>query len=494
MVMKDFITWAGGWAAEQLGSTLGVILMVAAGLAWVAHLEWNGALKEKGPDRTALIGFLRRGGSWRWRYVRLVEYALDRLDRLMGDGGRASRACQWVTGRGPAYACWSGMSFDRCALLVVVYPVLSTWLIWAVTGQVHEIGRLLDFHPGANWLVRLALIVILLLLYGLYRLEKVVGLPLLYRLHYCAGVVAGGFAFTPTGSVIAAATVLGGAVGAGAGASAVAVVGAVAFLAAFAAVGAAAAVVGVTVTDPDLLVILLVYALFLGQSALVAFAAACAARPFYNRGQAGRFWAIAYPLAIIVIYGQLWILGLIGVAPAFRLLLTLLGLVALLNLPFGWFSIGATRGLLRCCCRPAGHPALPFLYSLANLGIGLVLLVVLIITLALGLQAADAIVWHASQEHLINVPELLSALRNDPASPQHWWIYVTLFSTLIPSALNLLLGTISLTFVSQPSSRLDLIRRIRRLTPTGRESTRFRISVRLMLPVFFGATLAGLIL
>jgi len=172
----------------------------------------------------------------------------------------------------------------------------------------------------------------------------------------------------------------------------------------------------------------------------------------------------------------------------------MLSLVPLINLPLDWLSVGATRGLLRRGCAPGGHPALPFLYSLADLAIGLVLLVILIIALVLGLQAADALVWHASQRHLIDVPARLAALRENPASPQNWWIYVTLFSTLIPSALNLFLGTISLTFVSRPASRLDLIRRIRRLTPTGRESTRFRISVRLMLPVFFGATMAGLIL
>lgn len=140
-----------------------------------------------------------------------------------------------------------------------------------------------------------------------------------------------------------------------------------------------------------------------------------------------------------------------------------------------------------------GHPALPFLYSLADLVIGLILLVVLIIALVLSLQLADAIVLRASGDHLIDVHTRLAALNSDPASSQNWWIYVTLFSTLIPSALNLFLGTISLTFVSRRSSRQDLIRRIRRLTDKGRETTRFRISVRLMLLVFIGAMMAGLI-
>lgn len=451
--MTDVFTWFAGAVGEQFGPFGKAIMMVAILAAAVMHQQCSGALKEKGPDRTSLIGYLRRGGSWRWRYTRIVNRALDRLDWLLGDKGQSTRACRWLTGRNGTQPCWTGQSFDRCALLAVAYPVVSMWVIWVVWGETDDIGSLLYLRPDVPLGRRfLGFVLLIAAGYVCVRFAKAAGRAKWF----------GGLAFL--------VAVLVASVGAGAGAGAFAFTGAVAVSAAFAGAGAVAVALA------------------------SAFAIKYLAERAHKAQRAGHFWLAYFPVALLIAYTVLWTSALLEAGPGPLLLIVMLSLVPLLNLPLDWLSIGFTRGLLRRGCAPGGNPALPFLLGAADFVIGMILLMALIIVLILGLQLADALVVHAGGKLLVNVPERLYRLYAEPGATENWWIYVTLFSTLMPSALNLMIGTISLTTVSRRATRADLIRRIRRLPDTGRASTRFRISVRLMLPVFVGSILSGLIL
>ena len=179
-----------------------------------------------------------------------------------------------------------------------------------------------------------------------------------------------------------------------------------------------------------------------------------------------------------------------------QLLLVMLVLVPLANMPFDWLSVGVTRGLLRRGAASESSAA-PFWLGLLDAGLGLVLLLALAAAMIVTLQCVDIVVRLAgADKDLIDVPNRLLNLGRAPYDPQNWWIYFTLFSTLLPGALNLLIGMISLTTVSFPSHRLYLIRRIRRLrggTP-GRDGTRYGVSIGLGIPVFIGAMGTGLML
>ena len=227
----DVFSWFSSAIREQLSHAVGAIVMLGASLAWVMHLECSGALKEQGPDRTALIGFLRRGGSWRWRYTRIVNRALDQLDWLLGDKGQSTRACQWVTGRDGTQPCWTGQSFDRCAVLSVAYPLIAVWMVWVayplvatwmvglIQGEADDIGSLLGLRQDETLWRRLLgfFSIILISLAGVRFITAESHSRQFWRISFI-----GAIAFVVTVTVIVAGTGAGFVAGFGAFAGAVA--------------------------------------------------------------------------------------------------------------------------------------------------------------------------------------------------------------------------------------------------------------------------------
>ena len=102
------------------------IVLVAAMAAGYVWYHWLDALKEAGRDRNRLLRRLRRGGDWRAQYIWRLRRFLAHVDRFLGDARRPGRACRRLTGGGP-WPCWTAASFDRCALMAVVYPFLSIY-------------------------------------------------------------------------------------------------------------------------------------------------------------------------------------------------------------------------------------------------------------------------------------------------------------------------------------------------------------------------------
>lgn len=191
-----------------------------------------------------------------------------------------------------------------------------------------------------------------------------------------------------------------------------------------------------------------------------------------------------------LVYLGLWASTAYHASDNRKLLLVMLGLVPLLNVPLDWASIGFTRALLRRGCE-RDAPS-PLWLGLLDFAIGLGLLVILAAVLILGLHAADSLIVRAGGTLLINVPRRLYQLIATPRDPGNWWIYLTLFSTPIPSALNLAIGSFSLTTLWFPRHRLHLIAKIRGLHGAGLDKTRREILLGLGMQAFLGAFAAGL--
>jgi hypothetical protein len=195
-------------------------------------------------------------------------------------------------------------------------------------------------------------------------------------------------------------------------------------------------------------------------------------------------------------YAGVWAMIHYRIEADAAVLLVMIALVPLLNIPFDFLAVGFTRGLLRRGIAPHAGTFLPFLLGLLDAGIGLALQLLLATTLIAGLQVADVLMLRAGADQpVIDVPDRLAVLGASPYSAENAWIYITLFSTLIPSALNLTAGTISLVTVSSESHRQSLIRRIRSLGDgKGLGTTRFEIMLGLALPAALGTLLAGLVI
>jgi hypothetical protein len=126
---------------------------------------------------------------------------------------------------------------------------------------------------------------------------------------------------------------------------------------------------------------------------------------------------------------------------AFALFLPLMTLV---NAPADWLSLGITRKLLRRGLGKANWQ--PLLWSALDIVLALACLTALGAAMILVIQTFNARLITEGGAAIYDPGAVLRALA-DPAQrwkPQYWWIYATLFSTFIPSFLNLLVGSVAI--------------------------------------------------
>lgn len=119
-----------------------------------------------------------------------------------------------------------------------------------------------------------------------------------------------------------------------------------------------------------------------------------------------------------------------------------LGLLTLMNAPYDWLSVGVTRGLLRRGVELGG--LWPYALGFVDLALALVLVAGLAAAMVIGVQAFDYLAALSGAAPILPLAPLFAGIEKDPGAPEYWWIYATLFSTLIPSIFNLVMGSWSL--------------------------------------------------
>ncbi len=181
-----------------------------------------------------------------------------------------------------------------------------------------------------------------------------------------------------------------------------------------------------------------------------------------------------------------------GAPRLFLLFIVMLGLVPLVNIPFDWASVGVTRALLRRGCEADARS--PFWLGVLDFGLGVVLLIGLAAALMAALWAADRLTAHPGTAPLIDLPRLVHRIATDPDESANWWVYLTLFSTMIPSVLNCLIGAFSLISWSLPSWRRWMLEVIPTLEQPGLGRTRRLVQLALGGQVAVGTVLTGVVL
>ena len=132
-----------------LGSEYGPSVLTLAGIGGAIAFYLYNAVVGDTTDRAALRSVLLRGGELRELYVRTLTWLLNRLDRLLGDKGRPQAPLKLpFLNREPAH-CWTANSFDTCALLATVYPLLGMLAIWVGAGDAGTVGEALGLRPDA---------------------------------------------------------------------------------------------------------------------------------------------------------------------------------------------------------------------------------------------------------------------------------------------------------------------------------------------------------
>ena len=124
-------------------------------------------------------------------------------------------------------------------------------------------------------------------------------------------------------------------------------------------------------------------------------------------------------------------------------ILLLLGFLTLLNAPFDWASLGLTRLLLRFGLE---RQALwPVGLAIADVILAIIIVVLLVAAMVAGVIAFNYITEWGGGRVIVHLDLLFTGIEAHPAAPQYWWVYALLFSTMIPSLFNLVIGGVSLT-------------------------------------------------
>jgi hypothetical protein len=146
------------------------------------------------------------------------------------------------------------------------------------------------------------------------------------------------------------------------------------------------------------------------------------------------------------------------------------GLLTLVNAPFDWLSLGLTRLLLRRGIE-LGGPA-PWILALVDAFLASLLLILLALAMVIAVDFFNhlAEIGGGTEARILpNMQDYLSMLRSSPRDSKFWWIYATLFSTMLPSVANLFVAGFSF-LRGLPKTRAFLLRVMRpgETMPAGR--------------------------
>jgi len=361
-------------------------------------------------------------------YARGLGAFLDRVDRFFGDADAQGQRALLLAK--PA-ALWTARSYDRCLLLALIYPLGQIIFDWTLSGQLGPAERALGLTEvdGPRRCLALASIV----MFGISSWRCVV----------VQGRQKAAWLILMTSAAFAVAFAYGGAL---AGALAVAFTFAVALAVtgAFAFAFGFAGVFFYTFVLASSVVVAFAVTLEFFVAGYAAAAAAAAAQFFEEKNRLGKFLIgfTSVMLAACFIASRY-----ASQAPGWNgagTILLFLGLLTLVNAPFDWASLGLTRLLLRYGVERGG----PWPYALAL--IDALLAAALIALLAMAMVGAVDLFDHLAEigggEKTRVLPPMqfyLSALRTQPQAPEFWWIYGTLFSTMLPSVINLFIAGFS---------------------------------------------------
>ena len=402
------------------------------------------------------------------RYRGAITSKLHGVERWVGDAGypNSERLCCKLN-LDYVRPLWTPESFDRCLLLAFLYPFLSLKLVWVVSESIGPAERALGLQEFVGTPFRFAFgFGLLFAALSVRRFNQSKGiksfLRILIKIFIIVvaavasiipiAIVVGGsdsdfgdFAASIVVSVVLAALIAGSVLtlyvyatvvaktGAGSGASVVAIGAAVAVKSA--GVDATVILFAVAISGAVLNIVLRFLYWILGGTA--------------------RHPRIIY----YVLFSVLMIIGFF-VSPALLsdsenwnsgLLLLFFGVLVFVNAPLDWLTLGITRTLM---WRGVDRRGLyPFVYGILDIIIAIFLLVVLSMVMVLGVQLFNAAavfgISDATDPAIIDAAvslypaDLVAGMANQATrgNPEYWWVYITLFSTLLPSWLHLLVAS-----------------------------------------------------
>jgi hypothetical protein len=139
-------------------------------------------------------------------------------------------------------------------------------------------------------------------------------------------------------------------------------------------------------------------------------------------------------MTLVCFFAASW--GVSGLPILFLVFLTLL------NAPFAWASLGITRALLRRDLELGGWWF--FVLAIVDALIAAFIIAPLALTMVIGVQTYEDLSIHGGGREILPLRPFFGGIAAHPTAPEYWWVYALLFSTMIPSIINLVIGGASL--------------------------------------------------
>ena len=427
----------GQFVDTKLGPIESLVVLVLIVVAWYYFKYRLPAGKEfSGTSRTARASAseyhiwragLLAGGKASEIYASLLTRALSALDRFYGDGERPAN--------GPS-ATFTGPSLDRSLIIGLVYPIITVVAVWYSTGISGPVEQTLGFPDRID--------------YPLGRLVNAASIVLFFAICFwpiVPSVSNRKLSLAVIGVQFVAFLIL------FAGTWIVADNGGLALIFAiysFALMGVA------PISGAVLLSMAVPFVVVLGsiisqrnspESLYVFLAFGCFSVTvtlflgIYTRAKLQLKGLIVFCMLYLIAFPILvfWLPRWINLsAPQNWMLLVFCGALPIINALFDWFSLGITRFLLRRGQGKTGFQ--PVLYAALDLYAAVVMLALVMLASLGYVQVMNA----AAGQTIVDVDGLLNTLRTDPANPTVWWVYVTIFTTMVPSLVNLFLGGLAI--------------------------------------------------
>jgi hypothetical protein len=315
---------------------------------------------------------LSRAGCRRAFYSERLRGVLDAVDLFFGDAGMGHRTL-WPRAFGlrTSAPLWTAVSFDRCLLLALIYPIGAVLFMWLLAGHEGPAEHALGLPPNARGLERCAIALITALYCGwrwargpTFRLRVAWSIATMATTMAALGVgyiLGGGGAVSAISNFLGTiAIALAGAIavaGAGSGAVAGAIVSSVAlipFLISLDDLSKAAIIVASHLGSSVIAGLSLILALILAAFALTLAAGVAGAMVAASLGKVAAKRNCQGPFQIVFLLSMMFVCFLSREALSsfqfwmpIRPFILFLGLLTLVNAPFDWISLGLTRALLR---------------------------------------------------------------------------------------------------------------------------------------------------
>lgn len=353
-------------------------------------------------------------------YERIVDKWLTAVDRYFGDFGasRLSRVGKAV-GLEKPYPLWTAKSYDRSLFFALLYPIAMIFTIWMTTGHAGPAEAALGLPANLmGWQRGLIVLGTAGCAYSGFRMGKL-----------SSGAQQALWAVPLLASAMAASA-------AGVSPIVVAIAGAGAFAAARSLEGAGVIAVGSFVAGS-------LWGPMAGVAAGGIFGGLCG-----GFSKTRLFGPVLTLMTAAFVVGVILVPQAVSDSPAWANqgpILLFLGLLTIINAPFDWVAIGLTRALIRRGVEKGRW--WPIWYSFIDLLLALVLVFALAAVTLLAVQAFElTTMLGGASRPVVSVQGILAALANPSLQrqPEYWWLYTMLYASLIPSMINIAIGSWSL--------------------------------------------------